>query len=64
MTKTLDIRPELEAELARKAAAQGRAIEAVATALLEEAVHLPVASARTPARGRVSSMRLQKFMDY
>jgi len=39
MTKTLDIRPELEAELARKAAAQGRAIEAVATALLEEAVH-------------------------
>lgn len=41
MTITLDIRPEVEAELARQAAAQGRAIEAVALTLLEEAVHLP-----------------------
>ena len=48
MTITLDIRPEVQAEIARQAAAQGRAIEAVATALLEEAVHHP-ASAPTEA---------------
>jgi hypothetical protein len=41
MTITLDIRPEVQAELARQAAAQGRAIEAIATALLEDAVHVP-----------------------
>ncbi len=41
MTITLDIRPEVEAELARQAAAQGRPIEAVAATLLEESVHLP-----------------------
>jgi hypothetical protein len=44
MTITLDISAELRAELARQAAAQGRAIEAVAAALLEEAVHLPAAA--------------------
>lgn len=44
MTITLDIRPEVQAELARQAAAQGRAIETVATALLERAVHLPAAA--------------------
>jgi hypothetical protein len=47
MTITLDIRPEVQAELARQAALQGRAIESVATALLEGAVH-PV-SAGPPA---------------
>ncbi|HXM42131.1 MAG TPA: hypothetical protein VN924_12820 [Bryobacteraceae bacterium] len=44
MTITLDIRPEVQAELARQAALQGRAIESVATALLEGAVH-PVSAA-------------------
>jgi hypothetical protein len=39
MIITLDIRPEVEAELARQAAAQGRPIEAVAAALLEGAVN-------------------------
>lgn len=41
MTITLNIRPEVQAELARQAIAQGRALEAVAATLLEEAVHLP-----------------------
>lgn len=41
MTITVDIRPEVQAELARQAAAHGRAIEAYAASLLEEAVHLP-----------------------
>ena len=44
MTITLDIRPEVQAELARQAAAQGCPIEAVATTLLEEAVRLPATS--------------------
>jgi hypothetical protein len=41
VTITVDIRPEVQAELARQAAAQGRAVEAYAASLLEEAVHLP-----------------------
>jgi hypothetical protein len=41
MTITVDIRPEVQAELARQAAAYGRAIEDHAATLLEEAIHLP-----------------------
>jgi hypothetical protein len=52
MTITLDIRPELQAELARQAAAQGRAIETVATALLEEALRYALPS-KTPAKDMV-----------
>jgi hypothetical protein len=48
MTITVDIRPEVEAELARQAAMRGRAIEAHAAALLEDAVHLP--AERLPRR--------------
>jgi hypothetical protein len=44
MTITLDIRPEVQAERARQAAAQGRAIESYAATLLEEAVHLPASA--------------------
>ena len=40
MTITVDIRPEVEAELIRQATARGRAIEAHAATLLEDAVHL------------------------
>lgn len=48
MTITLDIRPELEAELTRQAAARGRAIEVHAATLLEDAVHRQAETA--PAR--------------
>lgn len=41
MTITIEIRPEVQAELARQAAATGRALEAHAATLLEEAVHVP-----------------------
>ncbi len=41
MTITVDIPPEVQAELARQAAAQGRAVEVYAASLLEEAAHLP-----------------------
>jgi hypothetical protein len=46
MTITVDITPEVQAELARQAAALGRAVEAYAASLLEEAVHLPAGTAR------------------
>ena len=42
MTITVDITPEVQAALARQAAAHGRAVEVHAASLLEEAVHLPV----------------------
>jgi hypothetical protein len=41
MTITVEVRPEVEAVLARQAAACGRALEAHAASLLEEAAHLP-----------------------
>ena len=41
MTITLDIAPEVEAALARQAAALGRPVEAYAASLLEEAARLP-----------------------
>ena len=49
MTITVDIRPEVEAALARQAAAHGRAVEAYAASLFEEAVQLPAANPAPPA---------------
>ena len=54
VTITVDIRPEVQAELARLAAAHGRAIEAYAASLLEEAVHLP-AGASPLNQGRLEN---------
>ena len=51
MTITVDIRPEVEAELARQAASRGKRVEAYAASLLEEAVHLPSDATQTP-RGK------------
>jgi len=55
MTITVDIRPEVQAELARQAAAHGLAIEAHAASLLEEAVHLPSASHPAPDKERAQA---------
>ena len=41
MSITVEIRPEAEAELARQAASQGRALEAYAASLLEDAARVP-----------------------
>ena len=41
MTITLDIKPEVQAELERQAAVQGRPVEAFAAALLEDAIQTP-----------------------
>jgi plasmid stability protein len=42
LTITVDITSEVQASLARQAAAHGRSVEVHAASLLEEAVHLPV----------------------
>jgi hypothetical protein len=41
MTITVDVRSDVEAELARRAAVQGRPLKAYAATLLEEAAHAP-----------------------
>jgi hypothetical protein len=58
MTITVDIRPEVQAELARQAAAHGRAVEVHAASLLEEAAHLPVAPAPPDQAARSQGRRL------
>jgi hypothetical protein len=47
MTITVDIRPEVQAELARQAGAHGMGIDAYAASLLEEAAQIP-AQPQTP----------------
>jgi len=48
MSIVLDIKPEVQAELSRQAAAHGRAVESYAASLLEEAVR-PTSAAVTNA---------------
>jgi hypothetical protein len=45
MTIKLEIRPEVQAELARQAAAHGSELEPYAAGLLEEAVQVPAGAA-------------------
>jgi len=56
VTITVDITPEVQAEIARQAAAHGRAVEAYAASLLEGAVRLPVGP------GRLSQDRLENTL--
>ena len=61
MTITVDIAPEVQAELARQASAQGRALETYAARLLEEAARHPAAvpaSRRKRPPGRKSLVEL------
>jgi hypothetical protein len=65
MTITLHIRPEVQAELARQAALQGRPIESVASALLEGAVQ-PVSAgpaAAPPPERRTGQVLIDAFAD-
>ena len=57
MTITVDIAPEVQAELARQAAAHGRAVEAYAASLLEEAVHLPASADALSQDGLENTLR-------
>jgi hypothetical protein len=64
MTITVDIRPEVQAELARQAASQGRAVEVYAANLLEEAVHLPSATSWPPfnkERAQAAGARIREL---
>jgi hypothetical protein len=64
MTITVDITPEVQAELARQAAIHGRAIEAYAASLLEEAVHLPDGADRLTKDRLESTLReMAQFSD-
>ncbi len=56
MTITVDIAPEVQAELARQAAAHGRPVEAYAASLLEEAVHVPASSTKPDAPAEAKDM--------
>ena len=51
MTITVDIRPEVQSELARQAAMRGTPVAIYAASLLEEAVHIP-ADVTAPVRSR------------
>lgn len=57
MTITVDVTPDVQAALARQAAAHGRAVEVHAASLLEEAVHLPLAPARQDRFARPKRQR-------
>jgi hypothetical protein len=58
MTLIIDIRPELQTELARQAAAHGIAIDAYAARLLEEAAaQLP--EGKTPSRSSLQNTLLE-----
>jgi len=50
MTITVDIKPEVQAELARQAASSGKPLEDYAARLLEEAVHLPAGTSTEPRK--------------
>ena len=64
MTITVEVRPEVQAELARQAAAHGRPLEAYAATMLEDAVHLP-ADIRRPTfdkeRARAAADRIREL---
>ena len=49
MTITIEIGLDLQAELARQAAAFGMRVDAYAISLLEEAAHLPAARRKAPS---------------
>jgi hypothetical protein len=63
VTITVDIRPEVQAELARQAAAQGRAIEAHAASLLENAVHLPAERPYSPTGRAAQAANLMELFE-
>ena len=56
MTIAVDIKPEVQDELARRAAAHGCAVEAYVASLIEEAVHLPTRA------GKLSQDRLESTL--
>jgi hypothetical protein len=61
MTITIDLAPEVQAELARRAAQQGVGIDAYAASLLKEAAYRP-AAAEAPSQEVIEAVeRLKNF---
>jgi len=69
MSITIDIKPEVQAELTRQAAAQGRGLEAYAAGLLEEAARPPSGAAQAanlvdlcePVRGLLTDDEIDRL---
>jgi hypothetical protein len=61
MTITIEIAPELEAELARQAAMQGVGIDAYAAGLLQGAAHRPAVPVKPAAEVVEAIDRLKSF---
>ena len=57
MTLTVDLRPEVRAELVRQAAARGTGVEAYAATLLEVAVHPPIPFDKKRAQAAAARIR-------
>lgn len=57
MTITVDVRPEVQAELARQAAARGSVIKAYVATLLEEAAHVRVSFDKERAQAAAARIR-------
>jgi hypothetical protein len=57
MTITVDVRPEVQAALARQAASRGSVIEAYVASLLEEAVQLPAPFDKERAQAAAARIR-------
>lgn len=63
VTITIDIRPEIQAELARQAAACGRALETHAAKLLEEAVHVPTTAEASSTKRQTGQSLVDAFAE-
>jgi fructose-1,6-bisphosphatase/sedoheptulose 1,7-bisphosphatase-like protein len=61
MTITVDIKPDVQAELARQAAAHGMGIDAYAATLLEEAAH--VSSGADKQRAHAAAARIRALRE-
>ena len=64
MTIVVDVRPEVQAEIARQAAQRGRAVEAHAARLLEEAVGFPLSDGQPvfdAERARAAAVRIREL---
>jgi len=64
MTIKLDIQPEVQAELARQAAAHGSGLESYAASLLEEAIQVPASAASLDQQRFENTLReMAQFSD-
>jgi hypothetical protein len=61
MTITIEVAPEVQAELARQAAQQGVEVDAYAASLLEEAAHRPMGTDAPPQEVIDAVERLKTF---